>query len=390
MYRTRTERAQAERKKRQQRRRLAMVMSGSLLMVTAMAAAVFPLVKPDGQVKAPVQPRVTTPNQPAPAGTGHSAAPQENTVRLNFVGDIMMDGHVETLLKEKGYPYPFVHVTEPFRQDDVTVANLETPVAVKGTPETNKEYVYNSPPEAIPAMKAAGVDLVNLANNHSMDQGESGLVDTMKILEENGIAYVGAGSDADRAYAPVLLERNGVKIAFFGFSRVIPEVSWYAGKNKPGVAATYDPTKAVEAIRAVREQADLIVVVAHWGKEKTDYPVDHQKTLARAYIEAGADLVVGGHPHVLQGFESYRGKWIAYSLGNFVFTRSSHPKTWETMILQATCTKTGGCALKMMPHHAELGQAVPMNEADGAKLIKRIESISSGVQIDEEGHVRTR
>jgi poly-gamma-glutamate capsule biosynthesis protein CapA/YwtB (metallophosphatase superfamily) len=146
----------------------------------------------------------------------------------------------------------------------------------------------------------------------------------------------------------------------------------------------------VEAIRAAREQADLIVVVAHWGKEKTDYPVDHQKELARAYIEAGADLVVGGHPHVLQGFESYRGKWIAYSLGNFIFTRSSHPKTWETMMLQATCTKAGNCELKMHPHHAELGQAVPMNQADGEKLIKRVESISPGVRIEQDGSVRVR
>ncbi|MCK9910463.1 CapA family protein, partial [Microbacteriaceae bacterium K1510] len=112
--------------------------------------------------------------------------------------------------------------------------------------------------------------------------------------------YVGAGHDATRAFAPVIVERNGVKLAFFGFSRVVPEVSWYAGKNKPGIAVSYDPKLAVEAIRAAREQADLVVVIAHWGKEREDYPVDHQKELARAYIDAGADLIIGGHPHVLQ------------------------------------------------------------------------------------------
>jgi poly-gamma-glutamate synthesis protein (capsule biosynthesis protein) len=309
-------------------------------------------------------------------------------VNLSFVGDVMMDGHVETRLREKGYDFPYAHVSSLFQHDDYTVANLETPVTKRGTPVANKQYVYKSPPEAIPAMKTAGVDLVNLANNHSMDQGAQGLLDTFNALDQNGIAYIGAGPDADRAYAPVMVERNGIRMAFFGFSRVVPEVSWYAGKNKPGVAVSYDPTRAAEAIRAAKETADLVIVVAHWGKEKVDYPVDHQTELARAYIDAGADLVVGGHPHVLQGFASYQNKWIAYSLGNFIFTRASEPKTWETMVLQAACTKTGRCELKMLPHHAELGQAVPMNEQDGARLLQRIQAISPNVLIAPDGSVR--
>ncbi|CAM5789391.1 MULTISPECIES: CapA family protein [Brevibacillus] len=327
------------------------------------------------------------PDQPAEqAGENKQAA----TVNLTFVGDVILTGHVETRLKENGYDFPYVHVHPYFQQDDFTVANLETPVTKNGTPASNKEFVYKSPPEAIPAMKEAGIDLVNLANNHSMDQGESGLLDTFQVLEDNGLEYVGAGPDAKRAYAPAYVERNGIRMAFFGFSRVVPNVSWYAGKNKPGIAVSYDPAKAVEAIQLARGQADLVIVIAHWGKEREDYPVDHQMELSRAYIDAGADLVIGGHPHVLQGFEQYNEKWIAYSLGNFIFTRSNDPKTWETMVLQASCTKTGDCQLKMLPHHAELGQAVPMNEENSQALRQRMESLSKDVQILPDGSVQRK
>lgn len=385
MYRTRSERLHAERKKKRHKSRWLIMLSG-LFIVIALVMAAY-LSDMSGSEKQTGEGGAVGTQQPI------QAAPQPDnneapTVRLTFVGDTIMTGHVETLLKEKGYDFPYAYVNPLFTQDDVTVANLETPITNQGIPASNKEFVYKSPPEAVPAMRAAGIDLVNLANNHSMDQGIEGLLDTFLLLDQNEIAYVGAGHDATRAFAPVIVERNGVKLAFFGFSRVVPEVSWYAGKNKPGIAVSYDPKLAVEAIRAAREQADLVVVIAHWGKEREDYPVDHQKELARAYIDAGADLIIGGHPHVLQGFESYKDKWIAYSLGNFIFTRASEPKTWETMVLQATCTKIGNCQVKMLPYYAELGQAVPMNEQDGAKLRERVESISTGVKIESDGSVQ--
>ncbi|AKF92796.1 CapA family protein [Brevibacillus laterosporus] len=316
-----------------------------------------------------------------------STKPTPDNVRLTFAGDIMMSGHVETLLKDKGYDHAFTHVKDIFLADDYTIGNLETPITEKGTPAANKQFVYRSSPEAVTAMKKSGIDLVNLANNHSMDQGEDGLLDTMYTLDKEKIAYVGAGVNADRAYSPVFVERNGIKMAFFGFSRVVPEISWYAGKNKTGLAVMYDPKRAAEAVQAAKKEADLVIVIAHWGKEKVDFPVEHQKELAKALVSAGADLIVGGHPHVLQGFEQLDGKWIAYSMGNFIFTRATQPKTWETMLLQATLTKEGVKELKMIPYHAELGQAVPMNEENSRQLIKRIESISSGVTIAEDGTI---
>ncbi|NGQ95948.1 CapA family protein [Brevibacillus sp. SYP-B805] len=387
MHATRTERLRAERKRKRSRARRWFMGIAGLLLLAGLADALLRSAQDKGNAgsSGPVDTI-----RPAASGRqeGEEEGAAEPVVRLTFVGDVMMSGNVESLLKAKGYDFPYAYVKTLFQQDDCTIANLETPVTERGTPAPNKEYVYKSPPAAIPPLKAAGMDVVNLANNHSMDQGEEGLLDTFRILEENGIDYVGAGADATRAYQPVMVERNGIKVAFLGFSRVVPNVGWYAGTSKPGVAISYEPTRAAEAIAAARKQADLVVVIAHWGQEKVDYPVDHQKELARAYIHAGADLVVGSHPHVLQGFESYNGKWIAYSLGNFVFTRSSVAKTWETMVLQAACTKRGTCTLKMLPFRAELGQAVPMNKQDGARLIRRVESISTGVRVEPDGSVK--
>lgn len=382
MNQTRTNRVKTRRKKAKSRwiqmGQNTLVFSVLAVIATGMYFAVDQLTKHGGN---PANPAAeASPDQVAP--------PKEPTVKLTFVGDIMMSGNVEKRLLEEGYDFPFVHIKPLFLQDDYTIANLETPVTSKGTPSENKTFVYKSSPDAVPAMKEAGIDAVNLANNHSMDQGVEGLLDTIAVLDKQQIAYVGAGANAKRAYAPVYVERNGIRIALLGFSRVIPEVSWYAGKTQPGLAASYDPTLAAEAIHDAKKDADLVIVIAHWGKEKVDFPVDHQKTLARAYIDAGADLIVGGHPHVLQGFEQYQGKWIAYSLGNFIFTRAVEPKTWDSMVLQAVCTKKGDCEVTMLPFYAELGQAVPMKESDGEALLKRIESLSEKVRIDTDGLVQ--
>ena len=327
------------------------------------------------------------PQQPGDASNESTAPPEEPRINLSFVGDVMMAGNVEKTLLEKGYDYPYSYVRELLSEDDYSIANLETPVTTRGTPHADKAYVYKSSPDSLPAMKEAGIDAVNLANNHTMDQGVEGLLDTFSALDANRIDYVGAGSDSRRAYAPVYAERNGIKLAVLGFSRVVPQVSWYAGKDKPGVAASYDPALAVQAIKEADANADVVVVIAHWGEERKDFPVDHQKELARTYLDAGADLIVGGHPHVVQGLENIDGKWIAYSLGNFVFTRSTEPKTWDSMILQASCTKSGDCDLKILPFYTELARPVPMNETEGAALLNRIQSISVNARILPDGTV---
>lgn len=316
-----------------------------------------------------------------------NAADSGERVLIHFAGDTIFSGKVADKLEKEGYDYPYRFVKELFLNDDLSIVNLETPVTDGGTAAENKTYVFKSSPKALPEMAKAGIDAVNLANNHSLDQGTEGLLDTIEHLKQNGLQYFGAGKNGTDAYAPIYIERKGIKIAVCGFTRVIPESHWAAGKN-PGVAAAYDSTQAVKSVKAARKKADLVLVVTHWGKERATKLEEHQTELAHAFIDAGADLVVGGHPHVMQGLERYKGKWIAYSAGNFIFTKSKDPKTWETAVFAAECSKDGECSLKLIPYKTELGQPVPMNEEEGAKLLKEVQGYSPGVSISAAGEVR--
>ncbi|WP_410511833.1 CapA family protein [Paenibacillus sp. BR2-3] len=333
---------------------------------------------------------------PTPAAGGEgliSGLPQDavsegNTVKLSFGGDVIFAGKVGELLKKKGYDYPYARLDGLLQQDDLTVINLETPVTEQGTGAANKQFVFKSPPEALDAMKEAGVDAVNLANNHTLDQGEQGLKDTLSNLDDRGIGHAGAGLTAESAYAAQYFERKGVTIALLGFTRVIPESSWQAGRNKPGLASVYDSKEGLKAIAEARKKANIVVVVVHWGIERVTQADAAQQSLGRSFIDAGADLVIGGHPHVLQGIEPYKGKWIAYSTGNFIFTKSTTPATWETAVVQAECSTQGQCQLQLKPFNAELGQPVPMSDADGQKLFKKVESLSWGrIKIGSDGKV---
>ncbi|MDN4077185.1 CapA family protein [Paenibacillus polymyxa] len=309
-------------------------------------------------------------------------------VTLHFIGDVQFSGKVEQRLEQNGFDFPYQYLGSLFHKDDLTIANLETPVTTNGVGALNKTYVYKSSPKALTAMAAAGIDAVNLANNHILDQGTSGLLDTLNYLDEKGIAHAGAGRNAKEAYAPHYFERNGIKIALLGATRVMPEANWNAGAQQPGVAGAYDSTAIVRSIREARNQADLVIVVAHWGKERATALEPHQTELSHAFIDAGADLVVGGHPHVLQGMEQYKGKWIAYSTGNFIFSKSTVPATWDTAIFQATCTRNGDCKMKLTPYRADLGQPIPLKDAEASKILQKVAALSpSNVSIGVDGTV---
>lgn len=312
-----------------------------------------------------------------------------DTVKLNFGGDIIFSGRAGELLDKKGYDYSYAALDGLFKKDDLTVVNLETPVTTGGVGAADKQFVFKGPPKALDALKKAGVDAVNLANNHTLDQGEDGLRDTLSHLTQRGIPYVGAGLNSKEAYSAQYFERKGIKIALLGFTRVIPKSDWMAGKNKPGLASVYDSAEGLKAIAQAKKQADLVVVVVHWGKERIEQYDSKQQSLGHSFIDAGADLVIGGHPHVLQGVEPYKGKWIVYSTGNFIFTRSTVPATWETAVFQAECNIKAECSLQLKPMYAELAQPVPMNDVDGQLLLNRVEALSSGrVKIDSDGKVK--
>lgn len=312
----------------------------------------------------------------------------DTILTFHFAGDMIFSGKVEGVLNQKGYDYPFEYVTDLFQKDDLTIANLETPVTTEGVGAANKQYVFKSSPKALDALKKAGMDAVALANNHILDQGVSGLLDTIKHLVESKIQYAGAGKNADEAYAPEYFTRQGVKIALVSVSRVAPDTDWFAEEGKPGVAQVYSPAVALKSIATARKNADIVIVMAHWGEERSLVPNVNQTQLAHQFVDAGADLIIGSHPHVLQGLEQYKGKWIAYSTGNFIFTKSATPATWKTAVFATTCTPKGDCKIKLIPYHAEVGQPVPMSEKDGQQLFEEIQELSiGGITINKDGTV---
>lgn len=249
------------------------------------------------------------------------------------VGDLMLGGRTEPFLKEFGPAYPFTDVLPFLSQADITVGNLESPISQRGAAVPNKKFTLRAGPIAVQALKQAGIRVVTLANNHSMDFGPLALQDTLSILDDNGILYTGAGMDLADARAPAIVKAKGKTLAFLSYSLTFP-LEFYASARRPGTAPGYADFVR-EDIEKIRAAADLVIVSFHWGAELMTTAKDYQIELGRASIDWGADLVLGHHPHVLQELEVYKGRLIAYSLGNFVFGSESN-RTNTSMILLLT------------------------------------------------------
>lgn len=322
--------------------------------------------------------------EPGEAGDPGDPGDRGN-ITLAFVGDVLPASGVARLMEKNGYDYPFRESIGLLQAADITAGNLESAITDRGTQMQNKEYTYRGPKDALPAIRDAGFDVLSLANNHTLDYGWVGLQDTMDALDDYKLRHMGAGNDDKEAFAPAYIETKGMTVAFIGLSNVVPVVEWKADRNRPGLAETYNPTRAVAAIQEAKKNADLVVVLVHWGQEYKDRPIPDQTNKAHQFIDAGADLVIGSHPHVLQGFESYNGKWIAYSLGNFVFTATKSPLSAETGVLTAACGKDGNCSLQFHPMLAKNAQPAPMEEKAGQALLAKLETVSTAVTIKENG-----
>lgn len=339
------------------------------------------------------------PSEEPSTDSGESATPDEeaiatevagDTVSLALVGDLLPAARVLDLMKINGYDYPFREAKSILEAADITAGNLETPITTRGTPAEDKQYVFRGTPETVPALKEAGFDFLSLANNHTLDYGWEGLSDTMDYLDDADLQHAGSGNDDREAFTPAYIERNGITVAFVSVTRVVPEVSWKADRTHAGVAEAYTPARAEAAIKEAKQNADIVVVMVHWGEEKKETPIPTQTDLGHRFVDAGADLVVGSHPHVLQGIEAYKGKWIAYSLGNFIFTTTLSSKTSETGVLNAECKKDGSCSLKFQPMFATNSQPAPMEATAAAALLARLSALSIGATVEEDGTIAAR
>ncbi len=276
-----------------------------------------------------------------------SAGAAGGLVSVSAGGDVNFGDGVTPSLVSGGLDYPFSGVREAFATTDLSFVNLECCIASCGAPVAGKQFTFRGPADSADALRSGNVDVVSLANNHSLDYGAAALVETLAHLDENGIAWCGAGRNRDEAYAPRVLETRGGRVAFLAFNGIVPD-GWSATATAPGCATTWDAKKVASAIRDAKRGADYLVASFHWGIELATSPGAEQRNLAHLAVDSGADLVLGHHPHVVQGFELYRNRLIAYSLGNFVFS-PPRPESAKSVMLIAVLGPGGLVQAKVVP-----------------------------------------
>lgn len=323
------------------------------------------------------------------AGTADTADGTEAVkaaVRLLFAGDVYLSDHVLEAYDAAGGIDGVLSqgYQAEIQAADYFVTNEEFPFSTRGTPAPDKQFTFRVHPEKMKLMQEMGIDLVTLANNHALDYGRDAMLDTIDTLDHAGIRHVGAGKNLAEARKPAIVELNGRTFAFIGATRVYPEADWAAGTDSAGMFSAYDGGAALaEEVKEAKQQADYVIAYVHWGIEREEMPNEVQKSIAHRLVDAGADLVVGAHPHVLQGLEYYQGVPIAYSLGNFVFG-SSIP---STALLQADVDDEG-IRLRLIPGTSAAGYTRKLDDAEKiAAFYEKMSGLSSGVKIDAAGYL---
>ncbi|MBP6017286.1 MAG: CapA family protein [Candidatus Promineofilum sp.] len=298
------------------------------------------------------------------------------TIRLAAVGDINFDRSPAYIMQTTGdLSYPLSLVKPIFDQADYTIANLETALGDVGEPAA-KRYPFRSPPESAEALALGSVDLVSLANNHAQDYGPEALLQGIDLLHAAGVATVGGGANESAAYAPHVADINGLRVAFLGYVHVPIEAStnfdtqsWTATADAPGLAWA-DPARVSADVAAIRSEVDLVVVILHSGYEYIEEPSEEQVAAAHAAIDAGADLVVGHHAHILQGIHRYNGGVIVYGLGNFLFNIDGPP---ETTIVNIWLDRDGVRQVELLPAIIqEHGQPRLAEFAEAGPILARV------------------
>ena len=320
----------------------------------------------------------------APNAPQDTAEPKEN-VTLLFAGDLFLTDILQEKYDKNGVSAAAApELLSVTRSADIFMLNQEFPFGTTGEAAEDKEYTFRVDPKYVSLLPELGVDAVTLANNHMLDFGRGPLKETLEALDEAGILHVGAGQNLEEAEALKTMEAGGRVVGFLGATRVIPEHSWTASRSNSGLFTTYDPTKLLGEIQAAKQQCDYVVVYVHWGIERNTEPEEYQKSLARQYIDAGADAVIGAHPHVLQGIEYYQGKPIFYSLGNFIFAN----RTYETMMAELTVTDEG-IEVRVIPCVSTANQMGLMDGSGRAAFYGNLQGLCfGGVTIGEDGSVR--
>ena len=349
-----------------------MAWSGALLAAALLASACTESPRVRSSTGAsPTLPPETTASVPTttPITTVQSTTTTESTRAWTLLagGDVLMERSERLGLD------PFESIEPPLGSSDLSVVNVEMAISDRGTPH-DKTYVFRAPPSAARRIAAGGVRVANLANNHAMDYGGDALSDTIDLLEGAGVATIGAGGNIDEAYRyRILTTGGGVSVAFVGASLIVPS-NFAAGSSTPGVASAHPPglARVLDTIRAAGAAADAVVAIVHWGIERDPCPDDAQRLLARQLLDAGADAVIGHHPHVLQPVVFTGEKLVAFSLGNFIWEPRQH-MSGETGVLQVDFEGDTVVGWAFHPHLLD-GDGVPV-PADSGPRVDRIRDI---------------
>ena len=310
--------------------------------------------------------------------TADRPGPSVQPLRITAVGDLMLDGSAREKVEEHGYDYPFAKTRHLFAGSQIVFANLEGPLTTRGTEDKDKRYVYRSPPDKVaPALKRAGINVVSLANNHAMDYGQVGLRDTITALKKNGIKYVGAGATLAEARQAQFFRIGKITVAVLAYSLTFPESAW-ATARQGGTAFGHERHIRADVSKA-RRRADIVIVSFHWGREKQTTLRPYQPQLAHAAIDAGAQLILGHHPHVLQGIENYRQGIILYSLGNYAFGSYSR-RNPRSAVAQISFARNRVSEVRLIPINVNnidvLFQPTPLTGATANEVVAQLQQLS--------------
>lgn len=291
--------------------------------------------------------RILIAPEPSPDVLAEPVPQEPKDATLLFVGDIMLSRMVELVTRAAGdYRHPFLLLADTLRAADLVFGNLESPISARGA-KAGSIYSFRASPYMMEGISFAGFDALSFANNHVWDYGRDAFLDTLEFLGEKNISPVGAGKDYAEAHAPKVLEAGDARVAFLAYTSLLPE-SLGKPESVPAVAFP-DPQKVKDDIARAKAQADIVVVSFHWGDEyQTKHNAD-QEARAHEVIDAGADLVVGHHPHVVQELEQYKNGYIAYSLGNFVFDQKFSEETMKGAMLKVTLKEKTITGAELLP-----------------------------------------
>ena len=319
----------------------------------------------------------------------------DDCITFGFAGDILFDDNYavgNTFKKHENSAVGVIgeSLLERMRNVDVMMVNNEFPYSNSGTPTEGKTYTFRARPETVSILDTMGVDIVGLANNHAYDYGEEAFLDTMTTLDNAGVTYVGAGRNIDEASHPFYyVTDNGFKVAIICATQIErlsnPDTKG-ATETSAGVFRCLDDTLLLEKIREAKAKDAYVIVFIHWGTESTSETDYLQNDQSKEITEAGADIIIGAHPHVLQRIDYVNGKPVVYSLGNYIF----NSKTIDTCMVILTLNIDGTVNLQMIP---ALQKGCAVNEAigtEGERIISSIAAMSPSITIDSNGYISPR